>query len=80
MPQMVRTTVMARNLAIRPLGPRRNGHNHIDEGLSSIGEIHYTTVYLLHRLLHRKHFCELYPSQLIATALCLLRSTPVLLL
>jgi hypothetical protein len=46
MPRMVRTTVMTRNLVIRPLGPRRNGHNRIDEGLSSIGEICYLVVYL----------------------------------
>jgi hypothetical protein len=83
MPRMVRTTVMTRKLTIGPLGPRRNGHNCIDEGLLSIGE----------DLLHR---CLLIPStvaprtllrivseptrELIATALCLLRSTPVPLL
>jgi hypothetical protein len=77
---MVRTIVMARKLTIRPLGPHHNGQNHIDEGLSSIGEIRYTVVYLLRRLLHQKHFCEFYPSQLITTALCLLRLTHVLLL
>jgi hypothetical protein len=49
MPRMVRTTVMTRNLTIRPLGPCRNGHNCIDEGLLSIGE----------DLLHR---CLLIPS------------------
>jgi hypothetical protein len=36
-----------------------------------------TPFYLVHRLLHREHFCELYLSQLIAIVLYLLRSTPV---
>jgi hypothetical protein len=80
MPQMVRASIMARNLPIRSLGPCRNGKNRINEGFSSIKEIRYTIVYLLHQLLHQKHFCKLYPSQLIATALCLLRPTPILFL
>jgi hypothetical protein len=63
MPRMVRTTVMARNLTIGPLGPRRNRHNCIDEGFSPIGEICYTVVYLFRRLLHREYFCKLYLRQ-----------------
>jgi hypothetical protein len=78
--QMARIEVMTGKLAIRPLGLRRNGHNCIDEGLSSVGEICYTAVYLFRRLLHQEQFCELYPSPLIATTLCLLRSKHVLLL
>jgi hypothetical protein len=64
---------MIKNLAIGPLGPCRNGQNFIDEGLLSVGGICYITVYLLHRLLHREHFHDLYPRELIIVAMCLLR-------
>jgi hypothetical protein len=52
MPRKVRTIVMTRNLAIKPLGSLSNKQNCIDEGFSPVGEICYFIVYLVHRLLH----------------------------
>jgi hypothetical protein len=47
-PQMGRMTFMVRQLAIKPLGPRRNRHNYSNEGFSPVGEIFCLVIYLFH--------------------------------